>query len=126
MPTIIETLPIDTNIGPVHVTGLMFVAAPPVETFAEGEIEVLGLIQEAFRMVITEQMMSVDLTIHEAFYTLSMHFDIPSSSFLCQLQPKNAETEEKWHVSGEIERQATLSYSQQCRENMPTFMVPAG
>ena len=98
MPTIIETRPIDMNIGPVHVTGLLFVATPPEETFVEGEIEVLGLIQETFRMVITEEMMSVDLNIHEAFYTLSMHFDIPSSSFLCQLQPKDAETEEEWHV----------------------------
>jgi hypothetical protein len=80
------------------VTGLLFVAAPPVETFIEGEIEVFGILQESFRMVITEQMMSVDFTIHEAFYTLSMHFDVPSSSFLCQLQPKDAETEEEWHV----------------------------
>jgi hypothetical protein len=98
MPTIIETRPIDMSIGPVHVTGLLFVATPPEETFVEGEIEVLGLIQETFRMVTTEEMMSVDLTIHEAFYTFSMHFDIPSGSFLCQLQLKDAETEEEWHV----------------------------
>jgi hypothetical protein len=98
MPTIIESRPIDMNIGPVHVTGLLFVAVPPVETFVEGEIEVLGLIQEAFRMVITERMMSVDLTIHLEVYTFSMHFDIPSSAFLCQLQPKEAEKQEQWHI----------------------------
>lgn len=58
----------------------------------------MGLIQANIRMVITEQMVSVDLNLHEGTYTFSVHYDLPTSSFLCQLQPKDAETEEEWHV----------------------------
>jgi hypothetical protein len=98
VPTIIESCPIDLNLGPVHVTGWLFVAAPPMESFVEGELAVLGIVQKAFRLVITEKTVSIDLTIHEAFFTLSMHFDIPTGSFLCQLQPKDAEKQAQWHV----------------------------
>ncbi len=45
------------TIGPVQLDGYLFVAATPEETFVDGEIEVFGLIQDTFRMVITEQMM---------------------------------------------------------------------
>lgn len=98
MPTIIESRPISITIGPVQMDGYLFVAAPPEETIVEGEITVLGFVQATIKMVATQQMMSVDLAIHEGIYTFSIHFDISSSSFLCQLQPKDAETEEEWHV----------------------------
>jgi hypothetical protein len=95
---IIEARPISITIGPVHMKGYLFVAAPPVETYVEGQVDVLGLIQADIRMLVTEQDASVDLTIHELIYTFSIHFDMPTSALLCQLQPKDAEAEADWHL----------------------------
>ena len=99
--TIVEERPISLAIGPTAVTGLLFLADPPEDSFISGQVEVLGIVQ--FNIIARiDRPLTVEVRLPEALAMLTITFDLPSSAFLCQLQPKNPETEAKWHVLAAI------------------------
>jgi hypothetical protein len=100
-PAIIEERPISLTIGPMKVTGLLFLADPPEDSFIRAQVEVLGIIQMDI-MARVDQPMAVEVRIPEGPAMLTITYDFPSSAFLCQLQTNNAETEVNWHVLAAI------------------------
>jgi hypothetical protein len=97
MPTIIETRPILMNLGPIQVIGLLFLADPAEDSFIEAKVNVLGLLQVEIMEHVGEKM-SVEVAMPEGPVSVTFSFDVPTSSFLCQVQPKDTETEAEWHV----------------------------
>jgi len=94
---IIETRPISMNLGPLQVDGFLFVADPPEASFIDAKASVLGIVQVEFRAYVDEPI-TVTITLPEGPGTLTISFHVPTSLFLCQVQPDGAETEAEWHV----------------------------
>lgn len=95
MATTIETRPISVTLGPVQMTGFLFVACPPEDSLIEGRINVLGIFQVAIVARVGEPV-SVAITIPEGPASVIITFELPTNSFLWQVQP-NAELGD-WHV----------------------------
>jgi hypothetical protein len=103
MPTIIEACPISINLGPMQMEGILFVADPPEDSYIEAQINVPGFLQVDIEAHVGEPMV-VDIIITEGPATLTITFDIPANSFLCQVQRQDTETEAKWHVLATLSR----------------------
>lgn len=60
-------------------------------------MDVLGVLQVEIVAHVGEPVM-VAVNFPEGLVSVTISFDVPTSSFLCQVQPKDAETEAEWHV----------------------------
>lgn len=87
MATIIERRPISVTLGPVQMTGFLFIACPPEDSLIEGRISVLGIFQVAIVGRVGEPV-TIAITIPEGPASVIITFELLTNSFLWQVQPR--------------------------------------
>jgi hypothetical protein len=85
------------NLGSMQMSGVLFIADPPGDSFIEVKLEVLGILQAEVVAHVGEPAI-VAITLPEGLFSVTFTFDVPTSSFICQARPNNSKTEAEWHL----------------------------
>ena len=95
------------NLGPIQVSGELFLADPPEDSFIDVRMAVMGIFQVQILSHVGGTS-TVAVTLPDGPGTFTISYSVPTGSFLCQVQPKDTREEAKWHVLATVSGPAPI------------------
>jgi hypothetical protein len=106
MAKIISASKFDTTIGPVRLTGVLFLADPRSDSFATGDAEILGFEAVNFKVRLEDPPLEIRLS----NLMITITFDIDTTALLCKVKADKEQVSEgdDWRMIASLPAESCL------------------